>query len=137
PLGNFADMTHPSRRPGRPVAHPPPLVDAPSPAPGVAALLYPAAAPGGTRPPQDEGLPWAHRRPLPLSALLPRQPPDQPQVEVALGTPPLLARRDVGPEALVQGVGVVGEFLGLVGPGELLHHSPDGLQVVPELVFQV
>src|SRR5205085_1464371 len=45
----------------------------------------------------------------PRSRLPLRNPLDQPQVEVALGTPPLLARRDVGPEALVQGVGVVGE----------------------------
>jgi len=46
---------------------------------------------------------------------------NQGQVKLAFGTPAFHAFGNSGPEALVEGVGVVGEFLGLVGFGELLH----------------
>jgi hypothetical protein len=57
----------------------------------------------------------------PLYSAVARQSLHYPKVQVALGTPALHAFGDVGPEALVEAVGVVGEFLGLVGSGELLH----------------
>jgi hypothetical protein len=58
---------------------------------------------------------------LPRLPFLPRQALNQPQVQLAFGTPPLLAFRNSRTEALVEGVGVVGDFLRLVGFGELLH----------------
>src|SRR5947209_7750776 len=47
-----------------------------------------------------------------------RQPLHQPQVQVALGTPPPHAFGDGGPKLLVQREGPLCEFLRAVAPGE-------------------
>jgi hypothetical protein len=57
----------------------------------------------------------------PPSRPLLRQPPDQPQIQIAIGTPSFDAFGDGRPKALLERVGDVGEFLGPVGWGELLH----------------
>ena len=50
---------------------------------------------------------------------------------------PLAPQPVLHARALVEPASIVGEFLGLVGSGELLHRRAHGLQVVAELVVQV